>query len=113
MMIEAIPRIIIETSSRINDRQPRANNHPKRMEMPIRNNERRERNEYSSRARIKMTAIAMDHALSILICRAFVTAMTGAPDKWISMPEICDSVCAAASLSRAMSRELLFVSFDP
>ena len=92
---------------------PMAKSHPKRIETPISSSDLMERSVQSSSARISTTATAIDRRLSALICRAFVTAMTGAPARWTSSSGVSASTTSAASRSRAISRALESVSFDP
>ena len=79
MMIEPIPITINETSLRITETSPMANNQPKAMEAPMSNRFFTFLNANTNNVRIRVMAIVMAQWLSLLICSALPTAMTGAP----------------------------------
>ena len=90
-----------------------AKSQPHPMDRAMSNKWRTLRKVRKSSIRMSTTASVTDIMLSVLICWAFPTAITGPPVRCISMASWVDSTSPATSSSRAVRRALFSVSLDP
>ena len=78
-MTDDIPITIIDTLLCTNARHPIAKSHPQAIDTAIRRRFFQLRNDRNNRARISTTASDTDRMLSVFICDALPTAITGPP----------------------------------